>query len=69
MNYGARSPLGGNGAGNVVPVDPTMAGSYLLSMDAGVASGLFGGLPEAQKLNIIEATPDPYDREELYYLV
>ena len=69
MNYGARAPLGGNRAGDIVPVDPMMAGSYLLSMDAGQASGLFGELTEARKLDIIEAAADPYDREELYYLV
>ncbi|MBT5536619.1 hypothetical protein HOK31_26385 [Candidatus Poribacteria bacterium] len=63
MNYGA------NGSGLAVPVDPSAAGSYLLSLDATLASDLFVELADGRQLEIIEATPDPYDREELYYLV
>ena len=65
MNHGADAP----GANIAVPADPTAAGTYLLSLDATLASGLFEELPDVRQLEIIEATPDPYDREELYYLV
>jgi hypothetical protein len=69
MSYGSHAPSTGDGSGDAVPVDPTIAGSYLLSLEAGLASGLFQKLSDGQQLGIIEATPDPYDREELYYLV
>ncbi len=65
MNHGASA----GGADLAVPVDPSAAGPYLLSLDANLASDLFGELPDLRQLEIIEATPDPYDREELYYLV
>lgn len=69
MSYASHAPFAENGSGDTVPVDPAVAAAYLLSLDAGLASGLFQELTEAQQLGIIEATPDPYDREELYYLV
>ncbi len=65
MNHGANA----GGTNLAVPVDPSAAGAYLLSLDASLASGLFVELPDVRQLEIIDATPDPYDREELYYLV
>jgi hypothetical protein len=49
--------------------DPAEAGRVLLSLPEKEAGAAFRQLPSARQLEIIEATPDPRDRERIYYLV
>jgi len=52
-----------------LPPDPAEASRLLLSLDEASASALFCQLTRERQLSVIEATPNPRQREALYYLV
>jgi hypothetical protein len=53
----------------VLPPNPEAAGRALLELHPSQASEIFQSLDTPRQLRIVDAVEDPYDREEIYYLV